>query len=101
MIEPFGIDHWKITTTVSIVWDDNNGVLTMCKNDYPNMTPRSKHIAVKYHWFCEHLKPGEMEMKRIDTALQKADIFTKGLPFNRGPTSQTMQFTLCQMAPKQ
>jgi hypothetical protein len=78
MIEPFGIDRSKITT-VSMVWEDNNGVLTMCKNDYPNMTPRSKHIAVKYHWFREHLKPGEVEMKRIDTAIQKADIFTKGL----------------------
>jgi hypothetical protein len=34
---------------------------------------------VKYHWFRDHVKPGEVEVKKIDTKLQKADIFTKGL----------------------
>ena len=43
------------------------------------MTPRSKHIAVKYHWFRSHLQEGEIEVRRIDTKVQKADIFTKGL----------------------
>jgi hypothetical protein len=43
------------------------------------MTPRSKHIAIKYHWFKEHLIPGEIEAFRIDSSAQKADIFTKGL----------------------
>jgi hypothetical protein len=78
VLEPFGIARDE-ATDVSMVWEDNNGVITMCKGEYPNMTPRSKHIAVKYHWFREHLLPGIIEMKRIDTALQKADIFTKGL----------------------
>ena len=81
VIEPFAIDRSKVST-VSMVWEDNNGVITMCNAEYPNMTPRSKHIAVKYHWFRDHLVPGEIEMKRIDTALQKADIFTKGLKRN-------------------
>ncbi len=44
------------------------------------MTPRSKSIAVKYHWFCEHLVPGILEVKPIDTNDQAADIFTKPLP---------------------
>ena len=78
VLEPFGVDRTTVTD-VSMVWEDNNAVLTMCEADYPNMTPRSKHIAVKYHWFREHLVPGEIEMKRIDTSVQKADIFTKGL----------------------
>jgi hypothetical protein len=43
------------------------------------MTPRTKHIAVKYHWFCSHLKPGEIVMQHVDTKEQKSDIFTKGL----------------------
>ena len=42
------------------------------------MTPRTKHIAVKYHWFKSHLRDG-IEIKKIDTSIQKADIFTKGL----------------------
>jgi predicted alpha-1,6-mannanase (GH76 family) len=51
----------------------------MMNNEYPKMTPRTKHIACKYWWFIEHLREGEIEAKRIDTKLQKADIFTKGL----------------------
>jgi Reverse transcriptase (RNA-dependent DNA polymerase) len=65
---------------VSTVFEDNNGCLTLAKAAFPNMTPRTKHIAVKYHWFRSHLKPGEIDAVRIDTKHQKADIFTKGLP---------------------
>ena len=46
---------------------------------FPGMTPRSKHIAVKYHWFREHLVAGQIEVHRVDTKEQKADIYTKGL----------------------
>lgn len=64
---------------VSSVWEDNNAAIILANAEYPNMTPRSKHIAVKYHWFRSHLVPGEVEVRRIDTSVQKADIFTKGL----------------------
>jgi hypothetical protein len=43
------------------------------------MTPRSKSIAIKYHWFREHLQPGEVEMKPISPQEQLADVFTKPL----------------------
>jgi hypothetical protein len=43
------------------------------------MTPRSKHYGVKYHWFRSHLKPNNIEVIKIDTADQQADILTKGL----------------------
>jgi hypothetical protein len=42
------------------------------------MTPHSKHYAGKYHWFHSHLIPNQVEVNKIDTDLQKADIFTKG-----------------------
>ena len=45
----------------------------------PKMTLHTKHIAVKYHWFRQHLKLGEIEAKKIGTKDQKADMFTKGL----------------------
>ena len=54
--------------------------LKLANAQFLNMTPRTKHIAIKYHWFRSHLKPGEVECMRIDTKKQKADIFTKGLP---------------------
>jgi hypothetical protein len=66
-------------STVSVVWEDNNGALIMMNNSYPKMTPRTKHIACKYWWFISHIQEGEIEARRIDTSEQKADIFTKGL----------------------
>jgi hypothetical protein len=43
------------------------------------MTPRSKSVAIKYHWFHDHLKQGEIEMRTVASALQWANILTKAL----------------------
>ena len=37
----------------SKVFEDNNGTILLATS--PRMTPRSKHIAVKYHFFKEHV----------------------------------------------
>ena len=42
------------------------------------MTPTSKHISVKYHWFRQHVGK-EFMISKIESENQKADIFTKGL----------------------
>jgi hypothetical protein len=64
---------------VCAVWEDNNAALKLATSQFPNMTPRTKHIGIKYHWFKEHIVEGEIEVRSIDTKVQKADIFTKGL----------------------
>jgi hypothetical protein len=61
------------------VWEDNNRALTLTKMEPGQMTPCSKNYAVKYHWFRSHLVPNQVEVSKIDTDLQKTDIFTKGL----------------------
>ena len=43
------------------------------------MTPRSKHYAIKYHWFRTQLEPNNIVIKSIDSVEQLADMFTKGL----------------------
>jgi hypothetical protein len=43
------------------------------------MTPRSKHYAIKYHWFREQLSPRNIELVKIDTIDQLGNVFTKGL----------------------
>lgn len=63
--------------THSKVFEDNNGALTLAS--CPRMTPRSKHIAVKYHFFRDHVTKGNIRIYKIDTKEQQADIFTKGL----------------------
>jgi len=48
------------------------------------MTPRSKQIAIRYHWFRQFIttndgEDGGIMVKKIRTKDQLADIFTKGL----------------------
>ena len=68
------------TTAMRVtVWEDNTGALTLANLEPGRMTPRSKHYGVKYHWFREHLKPNGIEVVKIDTEDQKADMLTKAL----------------------
>jgi Reverse transcriptase (RNA-dependent DNA polymerase) len=61
------------------VWEDNTGALTLANLEPGRMTPRSKHYGVKYHWFREHLKPNGIQVLKIDTKNQQADMLTKAL----------------------
>ena len=68
------------TTSMRVtVWEDNSGALILANLEPGRMTPRSKHYGVKYHWFREHLKPNNIEVLKIDTEDQQADILTKAL----------------------
>jgi hypothetical protein len=62
----------------STVFEDNNGAIATVTA--MKMTPPTKHIVVKYHFFKSHIDAGTgISLSKIDTNLQKADIFTKGL----------------------
>jgi hypothetical protein len=62
----------------STVFEDNNGAISTATA--VKMTPRTKHIAVKYHFFKSHINVRTgICLSKINTNLQKADIFTKGL----------------------
>ncbi|KAL3782482.1 hypothetical protein ACHAWO_005229 [Cyclotella atomus] len=63
------------------IHEDNVGALTLGKLEPRRMTPRSKHYAIKYHWFREKVKDkaNRVELVKIDTKNQLGDIFTKGL----------------------
>nr|GEW30265.1 putative ribonuclease H-like domain-containing protein [Tanacetum cinerariifolium] len=45
--------------------------------------PRTKHIAVCYHFIKEHVEKGTIELYFVKTDYQLADIFTKALPVDR------------------
>jgi len=64
---------------VSKVFEDNEAALKHAGTILPRLSPRTKHIGIKYHWFKSKIKIGEIELLPIDTKIQKADIFTKGL----------------------
>jgi hypothetical protein len=62
----------------STCFEDNNDALGFATT--LQMTPCTKHIGIKYHFFKSKIGEGKgIAIRRIDSAEQKADIFTKGL----------------------
>ena len=64
----------------SHVWEDNAGALTLARLEPPRITPRSKHYAIKYHWFRNFVKSDDISLHKIDTKKQLADLLTKSVP---------------------
>jgi hypothetical protein len=58
-------------------FEDNNGALKMAM--VQQLCPRTKHINGKYHHFRSAVNKGTIELEKIDTTDQIADIFTKPL----------------------
>jgi hypothetical protein len=75
--ETFNYDLQKLTT-YSTVFEDNKGCVDLIAA--PTMRPRSRHIAIKYHHFREHVRKGQIRIRWISTDALLADIFTKPLP---------------------
>ena len=78
LVRALDIGPAHTTTFKSTVFEDNNACISMCES--PKMSPRTKHIAIKYHFFKSHIDYKEITVEKIDTLEQKADIFTKGVP---------------------
>ena len=68
----------KSVSQVSKAWEDNVGTQNLANSKGPLMTSRTKHIGIKYHWFRSKIQPDNIDILRIDTKQQRADIFTKG-----------------------
>ena len=61
----------------SSVFEDNNGALQLARA--PRITPRTKHYAIKYHFFRDNVAKGDIKLYKVESSKQRADIFTKGL----------------------
>ena len=70
LMKPTPMIHCKI-------WEDNNGCISLATQQ--KFSPRTKHIAIKYHHFREKVEKGIVSIHPIDTKEQTADIFTKPL----------------------
>ena len=54
VIENLVIKNKKLKfVSSSTIYEDNNGAVVVATS--PRMTPTSNHIAVKYHWFRQHI----------------------------------------------
>ena len=61
-----------------LVHKDNQSCITMANSR--KMTPRTKHIYIKYHYFRHFFQREKIRIIYIYTKEQLADIFTKPLP---------------------
>jgi hypothetical protein len=61
----------------SQVFEDNESCLKFAT--LPRMSPRTKHIAIPYHFFRTKVNALEIQVLPVDTNDQLADQFTKGL----------------------
>jgi len=72
--------HLPSTDFCLTVHEDNLSTIAMAES--LKFTPRTKHIAIKYHHFrsrvrCSYNPKGDINIKYIPTGKQRADIFTK------------------------
>jgi hypothetical protein len=77
-----GIGKSEVANIHVRVHEDNVGALVLGKLEPRRTTQRSKHYALKYHWFRAQLQPSgprNIKLVKIATANQLGDIFTKGL----------------------
>ena len=72
------------------VWEDNQSCIKVAES--PKFTPRTKHIALKYHHFRRFVSEGLVTIHHIGTREQTADIFTKPLD---GPQFTYLRKKLC------
>ena len=57
------------------IFEDNQGTIHLSRNPVSHRS--SKHIDIRYHFVRERVKDGSLVLKKIDTKLNTADIFTK------------------------
>ena len=88
--EGLGFDVNIECRTHSTIFEDNNGALTLA--NVPRMTPTSKSIAVKYHWFRDQVQNGELKVVKVDTKENSADLFTKAC---ERETFERLRMMLC------
>ena len=72
------------------VHEDNQSCIKMATGT--KFSPRTKHIALKYHHFRSNVKNGRIDISYCPTDLQLADILTKPLP---NESFYTLRYMLC------
>ena len=75
-------------STISTVYEDNRAAEILANTSPPGLTPRSKSLAVKFHWLRSKLSPTTIVVKAVESAANLADCLTKPLPLDKFLTAR-------------
>ena len=64
-------------TEATVIYEDNQATICMAQN--PQFHGRAKHIGIKYHFVCEQVNSGTVELRYCRSGMMIADMLTKGL----------------------
>ena len=78
---PFDSTHTELINQLgsSVVLEDNSAALALA-TDGDKYRPQTKHLSLKWHHFRDQITDGWLQIKKINTKVNWADIFTKPLP---------------------
>lgn len=68
---------FKLQLKPSRIYEDNAACVVLSTTDLPQFKPRTKHISLKYHHFCDQVLQGILQIIKVDTQQNWADIFKK------------------------
>ena len=80
LLKEFGYEQRSVE-----IFCDSQSAITLSKNNVHH--ERTKHIDVKYHYIRQVIVNGDVEVTKISTEKNPADIFTKVLPVRKFKTA--------------
>ncbi|KAG7598335.1 Reverse transcriptase RNA-dependent DNA polymerase [Arabidopsis suecica] len=80
LLKEFGYEQKKVE-----IFCDSQRAIALAKNNVHH--ERTKHIDVKYHYIREVIANGDVEVLKISTEKNPADIFTKVVPVSKFKTA--------------
>jgi len=76
LLKDMGVKQDKV-----LVWSDSQCVISLSKKNM--FHERTKHIAVKYHFIRDVIENGDVEVLKIHTSQNPADMLTKVIPVQK------------------
>lgn len=76
LLGDFGFSHDAVK-----VWCDSQSTICLSKNSV--FHERTKHIATKYHFIRDVIAEGEVEVLKVHTSRNPADVLTKVVPVSK------------------
>ena len=74
-------DLFRSCIQPTTIFEDNQSTISLTK--YQHTHGRTKHVDIKYHFICDLVESGRVKLCYCPTEEMVADMFTKGLSFQR------------------